>query len=168
VLRLSAWEARRLYELNYQFSVQINFIPGNDEDSLRQLFLQIKSESPKKGIVVNPLFQLPRRLWERIADLAGIKDALKWGDLSNKNLNKLIEELIRCQVDVRGKTTFKEEFVTCGGIDLNSISMDTMESKTIPGMYFAGEVLNIDGITGGFNFQAAWTTGFIAGTNIAS
>jgi predicted Rossmann fold flavoprotein len=167
VLRLSAWEARTLSELNYHFSVFINWVPDYTEELLREELKNIKSANSKKIISVNPLFGLPKRLWERLVSIAQIPDELRWLDIPNKQLNKLIEELLRSQLNVKGKTTFKEEFVTCGGVSLQDINLDTMESLKCQGMYFAGEVLDVDGITGGFNFQSAWTTGYIAGKSMA-
>jgi hypothetical protein len=102
----------------------------------------------------------------RLCELAEIPEAKTWAEVPQKNLNKLMEVLIRCPFHIKGKTTFKEEFVTCGGVDLKEINLETMESKMVSGLYFAGEVLNIDGETGGFNFQSAWTTGYIAGKSI--
>jgi predicted Rossmann fold flavoprotein len=167
VLRLSAWEARTLSDLNYHFTILINWVPEFNEESLREKLKNIKSENPKKTISVNPLFALPKRLWERLVNLAQVPDDLRWLDISNKQLNKLIEELLRSELAVKGKTTFKEEFVTCGGVSLEDINLDTMESLKCQGMYFAGEVIDVDGITGGFNFQSAWTTGYIAGKSMA-
>jgi predicted Rossmann fold flavoprotein len=163
ILRLSAWEARTLFDMHYSFSILVNWIPGYTEESLREKLKEIKSEHSKKTISVNPFFNLPKRLWERIVAIAQIPETLRWIDMPNKNFNKLLEELLRSSLVVKGKTTFKEEFVTCGGVSLKDINFETMESLKCPGIYFAGEVLDIDGITGGFNFQAAWTTGFIAG-----
>jgi predicted Rossmann fold flavoprotein len=163
VLKLSAWEARKLHELNYNFTIQVNWIPGNEEEPLRASLKKFKTEHPKKTISSNPLFNLPRRLWERQTEIAGISSELKWGDIPDKSINKLIEELIRSSLDVKGKTTFKEEFVTCGGVKLEEVNFETLESIICKGLYFAGEVLDIDGITGGFNFQNAWTTGYLAG-----
>ena len=119
-------------------------------------------------MLTNPLFGLPARLWDRLFTLAGIGAMKIWSEASNKDINKLIEFLIRCPFLIEGKTTFKEEFVSCGGVDLKEINPDTMECKNIPGLYLAGEVLNMDGETGGFNFQAAWTTAFIAARAIGS
>jgi predicted Rossmann fold flavoprotein len=167
ILKLSAWEARRLADLNYHFSIFINWVPEFNEESLREKLKNIKSENQKKTISVNPLFALPKRLWERLVNLTQIPDDLRWLDISNKQLNKLIEELLRSELAVKGKTTFKEEFVTCGGVSLQDINLDTMESLKCPGIYFAGEVIDVDGITGGFNFQSAWTTGYIAGKSMA-
>ena len=163
VLKLSAWEARSLYEAKYNFKVLVNWVPEYTEEMMRETLNQYKKEQAKKTISINPCFNLPRRLWERLVILAEINETLRWADLPTKNLNKLLEELIRCSLTVSGKTTFKEEFVTCGGVNLNEIDFTSMQSKLIPGLYFAGESLDIDAITGGFNFQAAWTTGYIAG-----
>ena len=124
-------------------------------------------KNSKRTIMANPLFGLPQRLWDRLIALAEIGETKKWGDASNKDINRLIEFLIRCPFHIKGKTTFKEEFVSCGGVELNEIVLETMESRKVPGLYFAGEVLNIDGETGGFNFQSAWTTAFVAAAAIA-
>ncbi|MBX9852766.1 MAG: NAD(P)/FAD-dependent oxidoreductase [Cytophagaceae bacterium] len=167
ILRLSAWEARAFHSSNYHFKAFINWIPEFNEEKLREVFIKYKSEHPKKFVVSNPLFNLPRRLWERITEIATIEYGIKWGDMPNKKINKLLEELIRNSIEVKGKTTFKEEFVTCGGVSLKDVDFSTMESKKCKGLYFAGEILDIDGITGGFNFQAAWTTGYIAGKAMA-
>lgn len=167
ILRLSAWEARKLHEQKYTFTALINWIPPYEESSLRDELSKIRAESPKKTVRSNPMFLLPKRLWERFTELAAIPADTRWADISQKSLNRLLENLIRNPVHVKGKTTFKEEFVTCGGIDLKNINFETMESRLQPGLYFAGEILDIDGITGGFNFQAAWTTGYIAGNSIA-
>jgi predicted Rossmann fold flavoprotein len=167
VLKLSAWEARTLAEKNYQFSIHVSWVPEYSEETLRGKLKAVKSESPKKIISSNPLFGLPRRLWERLVSLAQIPGELRWLDVSNKQVNKLVEELLRSELAVKGKTTFKEEFVTCGGISLKDINLESMESYKCPGMYFAGEVIDVDGITGGFNFQSAWTTGYIAGRSMA-
>src|SRR5690606_35689992 len=121
VLRLSAWEARTLQEANYHFPVLINWIPDKVEESLRIELQNLKSEYPKKIVRSNPLFNLPRRLWERLLEISDIPIDLKWGDMANKSINKLIEELLRSSLSVKGKTTFKEEFVTCGGVSLKDI-----------------------------------------------
>ena len=113
------------------------------------------------------MFNLPNRLWQRLCVLSEINDAKIWNELSMRSMNKLIEHLTRCQFEIKGKTTFKEEFVTCGGIDLRDVDLTTMESKVVRNVYFAGEVLDIDGETGGFNFQSAWTTAYVAARSIA-
>ena len=168
VLKLSAWEARNLHEANYHFTIMINWVPEYTEDMMREELTKIKKEDFRKTIYSNPYFNLPRRLWERLVTLAEINEAIKWADLPAKNLNKLLEELIRCCMTVSGKTTFKEEFVTCGGVNLKEVDFTTMQSKLCPGLYFAGEALDVDAVTGGFNFQAAWATGYIAGKAMAT
>ncbi|TXK29674.1 NAD(P)/FAD-dependent oxidoreductase [Pontibacter qinzhouensis] len=167
VLKLSAWGARLFYEQNYRFTVLINWIPEFTEDTLRGELQHYRQAHPKKVVLTNPLFGLPQRLWKALCLLADVPEEVKWGELPAKNTNKLVESLLRAPFEVEGKTTFKEEFVTCGGIDLSQVNMRTMESKLVPGLFFAGEVLDIDGITGGFNFQAAWTTGYLAGKTMA-
>jgi predicted Rossmann fold flavoprotein len=168
VLRLSAWGARLLHSLHYHFQILINWIPEYKEDGLRQQLQAMRKEQARKTISAHAFFGLPLRLWKALLALADIPEDMRWADLPGKNQNKLLESLIRCPFEVRGKTTFKEEFVTCGGIPLQEVSMQTMESKKIPGLFFAGEVLDVDGITGGFNFQAAWTTGYLAGKAMAA
>jgi predicted Rossmann fold flavoprotein len=116
----------------------------------------------------NPLYNLPQRLWERLCERAEIGEEKIWAELPQKNMNRLMEQLIRCPFNISGKTTFKEEFVTCGGVELKELDLDTMQSKIHGGLYFAGEVLNIDGETGGFNFQSAWTTAYLAAKSITS
>ncbi|TAH27565.1 MAG: NAD(P)/FAD-dependent oxidoreductase [Cytophagales bacterium] len=166
VLRLSAWAARALHEMNYQCKIHINWAGEKKEEEIRQEFVLYKSKHPSKLVFGNPMFDLPRRLWERLCEQNGIQEKIKWAELPNKLLNKLIESICNDVYDMKGKTTFKEEFVTAGGVDLEQIDMHTMSSKKHSGIYFAGEVLDIDGITGGFNFQAAWATGWVAGKNI--
>lgn len=163
VLKLSAWGARLFHEQKYNFTALIQWVPGQTEERLRQELQTFRQAHPKKIVSSNPLFGLPQRLWQGLAQLAEVPEEVRWAELPAKNTNKLVEALLRMPVAVNGKTTFKEEFVTCGGIDLKEVNMKTMESRLQPGLYFAGEVLDIDGITGGFNFQAAWTTGYLAG-----
>lgn len=163
VLKLSAWGARIFHEQQYNFTALINWIPEYNEENLREHLQAYRQAHPKKVVSTNPLFGLPQRLWKALTTIAEVLAETRWADLPGKNTNKLVEALLRVPVEVKGKTTFKEEFVTCGGVDLASVNMKTMESCVQPGLYFAGEVLDIDGITGGFNFQAAWTTGFLAG-----
>lgn len=167
VLKLSAWGARLFHEQNYNFTALINWIPDFTEEALREQLQSYRQAHPKKVVSTNPLFNLPQRLWKSLTLLADIPEETRWAELPAKNTNKLIEALIRAPFEVKGKTTFKEEFVTCGGVDLSEVDIRNMESRKQPGVYFAGEVLNIDGITGGFNFQAAWTTGFLAGSAMA-
>ena len=162
VLRLSAWAARNLNELKYNFRVILNFLPDFTDEQVMDLFNLKQNEN--SGIFNSPFRQIPSRLWQQLCLLAGAGENQRWRDSGKKTQNKLLQLLRACVLEVSGKTTFKEEFVTCGGVTLKEVDMKTMESKIIPGLYFAGEVLDLDGITGGFNFQAAWTTGYIAGT----
>ncbi|OWP62600.1 aminoacetone oxidase family FAD-binding enzyme [Hymenobacter amundsenii] len=163
VLKLSAWGARRLHDLGYQSTALVNWIPDFTEDTLRQHLQDHRGPHGRKTVVSNPLFGLPQRLWRTLAEQAGIGAETRWNELPAKLQNRLIEALLRTALPMKGKTTYKDEFVTCGGISLAEINMQTLESRLVPGLHFAGEVLDIDGITGGFNFQAAWTTGFLAG-----
>jgi len=167
IIKLSAWAAEFLHQLQYEFTVLINWTGNTTEEVMRQVFFDMKSKHGKQKVFTNPMFSIPQRLWQRLCELSEIPEAKIWAELPQKNMNKLIESLIRCPFVIKGKTTFKEEFVTCGGVDLKGIDLETMESKTMKGLYFAGEVLNIDGETGGFNFQSAWTTAYVAGTSIA-
>ncbi|MDB5233929.1 MAG: flavoprotein [Hymenobacter sp.] len=168
VLKLSAWGARRLNELGYVGTALINWIPSFTEETLRPWLQQFRQENGKKTVAANPQFGLPQRLWRNLTEQAGITPEMRWSDLPAKSQNRLLELLLRTPLAVRGKTTYKEEFVTCGGISLVEVDLKTMESRRVPGLHFAGEVLDIDGITGGFNFQAAWTTGFLAGRALAA
>ncbi|RDC63097.1 BaiN/RdsA family NAD(P)/FAD-dependent oxidoreductase [Adhaeribacter pallidiroseus] len=168
VLKLSAWGARLLQQLSYQFTILINWVPEHTEESLRAALMQYRHEFARRNVAAHPMFQLPQRLWKALINLAGINDQVKWAELPAKNQNKLLEQLHRAPFTVRGKTTFKEEFVTCGGVDVNELDPKTMQSKKIPGLYLAGEILDVDGVTGGFNFQAAWTTAFLAGKAMAT
>ncbi|MBT3611578.1 MAG: NAD(P)/FAD-dependent oxidoreductase [Flavobacteriales bacterium] len=164
ILKLSAWGAQDLAKQNYNFSVQVNWLAMNEE-KLRSQFSSLTS-SRKQMYKHNPL-EIPKRLWHFMLNKLEIAEKQIWNELAKKNKNRLINMLLNDEFEVKGKTTFKEEFVSCGGIDLSEIDMQTMESKRHKGIYFAGELLNIDGVTGGFNFQAAWTTGYLAGKNSA-
>lgn len=163
VLKLSAWGARRLHELNYQSTALINWVPAHTETTLRAWLHEYREQNSRKVVASNPLFGLPQRLWRTLTDQAGVEPEVRWNELPAKPQNRLVEALLNTALTVRGKTTYKDEFVTCGGVVLGEIDMKTMESRRVPGLHFAGEVLDIDGITGGFNFQAAWTTGYLAG-----
>ena len=167
ILRLSAWGARDLHEKNYKFDIMVNWLPNFKEESLRAAIDTYKEQNIKKQIQgQSPFREISARLWKWFCDASGIPDTLKWADISKKQLNVLVEKLLRSIFPVEGKSTFKEEFVTAGGVNLKDVDFKTMQSKKCPGMYFAGEVLNIDAVTGGFNFQAAWTTGYIAGISM--
>ncbi len=160
VLKLSAWQARMLYELNYEFSILVNWI-NQTENELRENWNTLRNNMAAQICAKNP-FELPKRLWLYLITKAGISETKKWSELGAKEQNKLIALLVGQHFEVAGKTTFKDEFVTCGGIDLKEVNPKTMESRIIPNLFFAGEVLNIDGITGGFNFQNAWSTAAVA------
>lgn len=162
VLKLSAWGARELAEKHYEYNIQINWLPEYNENTLRDKFQSLRFElAPRKIINKNPL-GLPAALWEFLLQQCGISEEIRWADLPAKEQNKLIKMLCSHELKVKGKTTFKEEFVTAGGILLSEINAATMESKLVDGLFFAGEILDADGVTGGFNFQHAWTSGWIA------
>ncbi len=167
ILRLSAWGARVLHEKNYQFKLQINWLPHLSEEKLAAEFQARRKSQPAKLIVNFPIAPLPARLWEQLVIASGVARDTRWSALSGAAQHKLIQQLLRSEFSVTGKSLNKDEFVTCGGIKLSEVNFKTMESKICPGLFFAGEVLDIDGITGGFNFQAAWTTGWIAGRAMA-
>jgi hypothetical protein len=167
VLRLSAWGARELAELNYQFSIAVDWVTEIEEQRLRDHLIESRHSRTGQKITVRNEFDLPGRLWEYLVEMAGISRDLHWQDLSNKLLNVLVQHLKGSIFEVKGKTTFKEEFVTAGGIRLSEIDPQTMQSRICPGLFFAGEVMDVDGITGGFNFQHAWTSGYIAASAIA-
>jgi predicted Rossmann fold flavoprotein len=166
ILLLSAWGARILHEKNYQFAILVNWLDEMKELTLREKLVDIIEEHGGKMIGnLNP-FPVTNRMWHFLLEKSEIHPETRWKDLGKKTTNKLVNTLLNDRYEVNGKTTFKEEFVTAGGVALNEIDFKSMESKLVPGLHFAGEILDIDGITGGFNFQAAWTTGFIAGKNI--
>lgn len=162
VLRLSAWAARELAARQYNFSIQIAWIPDFDDGSLKEKFIAIRKEWGKLSVARKDPFGLPKRLWQYLTRQAGIQEETRWGDLPAVQQHQLQQHLLHDSYDVKGKTTFKEEFVTCGGVSLSEVNPQTMESRVVPGLYFAGEVLDVDGITGGFNFQHAWNSGWLA------
>jgi predicted Rossmann fold flavoprotein len=166
VLKASAWGARTLSDLNYHFNSLVNWLPKYTEEKLRIEFNNQKEESPAKLICGNCPVELPRRLWEYLVKKSGISEDVRWADLSKKHSNLLVNHILNDEYKVKGKTTFKEEFVTCGGVSLKEIDLGTMESKMVPGLYFAGEVIDVDGVTGGFNFQNAWSTAWVAANNL--
>ena len=167
VLRLSAWGARELKERNWEFGISVNWLPGFNEQSLREKFVQLRNTIASQKIMNKNSFGLPARLWEFLADQSGIKNESRWADLPSAEQNRLIKNLCSYECEVKGKTTFKEEFVTAGGIKLNEVDPNTMMSKKVANLFFAGEVLDVDGITGGFNFQHAWTSGWVAANAIS-
>lgn len=168
ILKLSAWSARFLYDLKYDSGLQINWLPEYNQETLKQKLITVKETNPKKKIVNYCPVELPKRLWQSFVSYIEIKPDKIWSEISKKELNKLVLEIVQGQYEVKGKGVFKEEFVTCGGVSLKEVNFKTMESKKCPGLYFAGEVLDIDGVTGGFNFQSAWTTSWLAGQAIAA
>lgn len=167
VLRLSAWEARALAETSHQFSFIIDWLPELEMGALKERFSEIRRTQSAKLIRNTPIAPIPRRLWERIVSCVGIPDDLTWSHLSKPAAAELCGALKSARFEATGKTTNKDEFVTAGGIQRRSIDFRTMESRVTPGLYFVGECIDIDGITGGFNFQAAWTTAHIAATAIS-
>ncbi len=168
ILKLSAWSARFLYDLKYDSGLQINWLPEYNQETLKQKLITVKETNPQKKIVNYCPVELPKRLWQSFVSYTEIKPEKVWSEISKKELNKLVLEIVQGQYEVKGKGVFKEEFVTCGGVSLKEVNFKTMESKKCPGLYFAGEVLDIDGVTGGFNFQSAWTTSWLAGQAIAA
>jgi len=168
ILRLSSFAARELYEQAYHFTCIINWLPDLKTDEiLNKINSMRKSAAPRKIYALSP-FVLPSRLWHSLAEAAGCEQHLLWANLSRKQASNFAELLYRCKFEVSGKDTNRSEFVTCGGVKLSEIDFQTMESRICPGLFFAGEVLDIDGVTGGFNLQAAWSTGYIAGVSAAN
>ncbi|WP_040679650.1 NAD(P)/FAD-dependent oxidoreductase [Niabella aurantiaca] len=166
VLRLSAWAARNLALLQWRFGALINWLPDLREPELRELFLRWRSEKGAQKIAGKNEWGLPNRLWQFLLLQSGIDDQKRWADLPSKNQNQLIRNLLAFELPVSGKTTYKEEFVTAGGIVLSELEPHTMMSKKVPGLFFAGEITDVDGITGGYNFQNAWSSGFVAARSL--
>jgi predicted Rossmann fold flavoprotein len=161
ILKLSAWGARTLFDKNYQFTIFVNWLNDTDVEDAEKILKTVKQEHAKKAVSKKSPFDFPNRLWESLVLASNIEAETKWADLSKIQLQNLVNQLTNGTFQVNGKSTFKEEFVTAGGIDLKEINFKTMESKLHENLYFAGEIVNIDAITGGFNFQNAWTSGFI-------
>ncbi len=162
ILKLSAWGARELHRLNYKFQIRVNWLPGYSENDMLEQLKELKFSVSKQQVDKRSQFDLPKRLWQSIVIAAGIKPETKWADLNKDQLKELAGQLTSAIFNVDGKSTFKEEFVTAGGVDLKEVDFKTFESKIHKNLFFAGEILNIDAITGGFNFQNAWTGGFLA------
>ena len=160
ILKLSAWGARELAALKYQFEIIVNFIGTASEDAL-EIFKKFKENEPKKSIGQTKIFDITNRFWQRILFVSGIDTTKQLANINNKEMQKIIENLCCCRINVTGKSTFKEEFVTAGGVDLKEMDFKTMKSKKLPNFYISGEVLNIDAVTGGFNFQACWSEGWL-------
>jgi len=163
ILKLSAFGARILSERDYNFEVQVNWVNIINTNTIQEDLQQIICSHAMKILANYRPYGLPDRLWEYLLEKSGLPKNKRWSELGKTGLNKLVNILSNDIYKVKGKTTFKEEFVTCGGVSLENINFKTMQSKICPGIYFAGEVMDVDGITGGYNFQSAWTTGFIAG-----
>ena len=162
ILKLSSWGARELAVKNWQFGIVVNWLPAYNEQTLKDKFQQVRFDIAAQKISNRNPFLLPQRLWDYLLQQSGVDENIRWADLPAKEQNKLIKHICAQEFSVNGKTTFKEEFVTSGGILLDEVDHSSMQSKILPDLFFAGEVLNVDGVTGGFNFQNAWTTGWIA------
>ena len=167
ILKLSAWGARILHDKNYQFTIFVNWLNDAEKADVENMLKELKQEHAKKSVSKKSPFELTNRLWESLVLASGIESETKWADLSKIQLQNLANQLTNGTFQVNGKSTFKEEFVTAGGIDLKEINFKTMESKLHESLYFAGEIVNIDAITGGFNFQNAWTSGYIVATALS-
>jgi predicted Rossmann fold flavoprotein len=167
ILRLSAWGARELQALDYKFPLQVNWLPEFNENEIHDELNRRHKEQPGRLVVNVPIGSLAARLWEQLVLAASIPRGLCWAELSKADRRGVVQQLRRTEFSVSGKSLNKEEFVTCGGVKLDEVNFKTMESRSCPGLHFAGELLDIDGITGGFNFQAAWTTAWIAGKAMA-
>ncbi len=167
VLKLSAWGARELAEKNYVFDISVNWVFAYNESSIRNEWPYLREKLSGQLLGNKNPFGLPNRLWLYLLEMSEVSETMRWSDLPSKQQNLLIKNLTAQAFHVQGKTTFKEEFVTCGGIKLNEIDVNTMQSKIVPGLFFAGEIMDVDGITGGFNFQNAWTSGWIAAKAIS-
>lgn len=167
ILKLSAWGAQRLFEKNYQFQLEINWLGYASAEATLEQLLKLKKQNPKQQMATYAQFDLPKRLWQKLVE-ASIPENRIWAEVSHKELQALVKELTQGVYHIQGKSTFKEEFVTAGGVELKEINFKTMESKLHENLFFAGEVTNIDAITGGFNFQNAWTSSFIAAREISN
>ena len=167
ILKLSAWGARILHEQNYKYTILVNWIPEKTTEALRNDLLQLKESYPARLAINEGPSELPKNLWKKLAERAGVSSELRWSGVSKSLLQSILQEVQSGTFACDGKSTYKDEFVTCGGVALGEVDFKTMQSKKCPGLYFAGEVLDIDGVTGGFNFQSAWTTSWIAGNAIS-
>jgi len=167
-IKLSAWCARELANDNYEGEIIINWTPEYNEATLKMEWINLRMDLGRREMGSKNPFNLPQRLWQYLLQEADIPFATKWADLKSIQQHQLIHSLTRTTLQVKGKTTFKEEFVTCGGVTLTEIEAATMESKLVPGLHFAGEMMDVDGITGGFNFQHAWTSGWLAAQHIGN
>jgi hypothetical protein len=168
ILRLSAWGARELHDREYRFPLHLHWLPKLGQEEIAAELQWRRSQQPARFVVNAPVPPVPARLWEQLVIAAGVKRDTRWGVITRSAQHNLLQQLIRTEFQVTGKSLNKEEFVTCGGVHLSEVNFRTMQSRLCPGLFFAGELLHIDGLTGGFNFQAAWTTGWIAGNAMAA
>lgn len=168
ILKLSAWGARELHDMDYKFEIRVNWLPGYSQEDLSEELTELKLTNRKQHISKYPQFGLPKRLWKSLVNAAGVPENLIWADMNKIQIKDLSLQLTAGIFEVNGKSTFKEEFVTAGGIELKEINFKTFESRVHKNLFFAGEILNIDAITGGFNFQNAWTGGYIAAKAMTS
>jgi predicted Rossmann fold flavoprotein len=168
ILRLSAWGARELHRLEYKFLLRVNWLPGINATELESSLKAHRAQNQARYVTNVPFGGLPARLWEQLVSVAGLQPQTRWSSLSKAGIHDLASHLTRTEFQVSGKSLNKDEFVTCGGVTLKEVDFKTMESRICPGLFFAGELLDLDGITGGFNFQAAWTTGWLAGNAMAA
>ena len=166
VLKLSAWGARELAEKNYHFHILVNYLGKESNAEVRQWFDQQKQDHPKRKVLNYPPGELTRRFWEQLCKYCEIAEEDNFGEITKKQVNKLTEELTQGLYEVKGKSTFKEEFVTSGGVALSEVDLKTFEARNFPNLYLAGEVLDIDALTGGFNFQACWSAGWVISEHI--
>ncbi len=165
IIKLSAWNARSLFEAGYRTALYVNWLPHVDIDVLKERVAEFQGNHPKKGVgSQSPFFEIPTRLWAYLIEKTKVSAQTLWKQINSKQIDRLVQELSEGVFAIAGKGTFKEEFVTCGGVSLKEVNFKTMESKVCPGLYIIGELLDIDGVTGGFNFQNAWTTGFLSGS----
>ena len=168
ILKLSAWGARQLNDVDYKFQIQVNWVPGFTAEEILEKLITLKFDHAKQQTSKYPQFDLPKRLWQSLVNASGIEESAIWADLNKHQLLDLKEQLVNSTFNVNGKSTFKEEFVTAGGVNLKEVNFKTFESRITENLFFAGEVLNIDAITGGFNFQNAWTGGYISAKAMTS
>lgn len=168
ILRLSAWGARELHARDHRFELIVHWVPGLRQDQMVESLSKSRKDNSKRIVHSDNLHGLPQRLWRKLCQAAGIPEDLRWADANNAHIRALATELTEGRFQVDGKSANKDEFVTCGGVKLDEVNFKSMESKRLPGLYFAGEIMDIDAITGGYNFQAAWTTGAIAGMEAAA
>ncbi len=166
VLKLSAWGARLLHGTRYQATLRVNFLPDDKHEAIEENLRRYREAHPKRAVAAHPLYDIPKRYWERTTAACGVPEELTWSHVTREQSLALIEQLTNARFAITGKGEFKDEFVTAGGVRLKEVDFRTMESRICKGLFFAGEILDIDGITGGYNFQAAWSTGWVAGMSV--